>query len=239
MTQAPASFHELAHLRNCVGVFRDRSHAGQVLADMLVSFRHSDCLVLGIPAGGVPVAAEIARRLTLPLDVAVVSKITLPWNSESGFGAVAFDGSVHLNEELLPHLQLSPVDIDDSVAKTTAKVKGRVKRLCGQRPHPCLTGRTLILVDDGLASGFTMQVAIETLRKQGAGRIIVAVPTAHAKAAEKIRAHAVELYCANLRQGWSFAVADAYQDWYDVDDTEVSRVLAQCWQTPADQAIAE
>lgn len=239
MSQAPGSIHELTHLRNRIGIFRDRSHAGQMLADMLVSFRHSDSLVLGIPAGGIPVAAEIAGRLTLPIDVAIVSKITLPWNSEAGFGAVAFDGSVHLNEALLPHLRLSAADIDDSVAKATAKVKGRVERLCGQHPRPRLTGRALILVDDGLASGFTMQVAIETLRKQGAGRIIVAVPTAHRKAADKIRAHAVELYCANVRGGWSFAVADAYQDWYDVDDAEVSRLLAQSWQEPVAQAVAE
>lgn len=210
-----------------------------MLADMLASYRQTDSLVLGIPAGGVPVAAEIARRLALPLDVVVVSKITLPWNSESGFGAVAFDGSVHLNEALIPHLRLSAADIDDSVAKTTAKVKGRVERLCGQRPRPCLRGRTLILVDDGLASGFTMQVAIETLHKQGADHIIVAVPTAHTKAAAKIRAHVAELYCPNVRRGWSFAVADAYQDWYDVDDTEVSHLLEQYWREAATTTAAE
>lgn len=237
MAQAP--IHQLKPLHDCVGVFRDRCQAGTVLADMLASYRQSDSLVLGIPAGGVPVAAEIACRLTLPLDVAVVSKITLPWNSESGFGAVAFDGSVHLNEALIPHLRLSAADIDDSVAKTKAKVKGRVERLCGQRPRPHLTGRTIILVDDGLASGFTMQVAIETLRKQGADHIIVAVPTAHTKAADKIRAHVAELYCPNLRGGWSFAVADAYQNWYDVDDAEVSRLLEQCWREPAATTAAE
>lgn len=210
-----------------------------MLADMLASYRQTDSLVLGIPAGGVPVAAEIARRLTLPLDVAVVSKITLPWNSESGFGAVAFDGSVHLNEALIPHLGLTATDIDNSVAKTTAKVKGRVAQLCGQRPRPHLGNRTLILVDDGLASGFTMQVAIETLRKQGANHIIVAVPTAHTKTADKICAHVAELYCPNLRGGWSFAVADAYQNWYDVDDAEVSRLLAQCWREAITTTAAE
>jgi predicted phosphoribosyltransferase len=239
MTQASGAIHELTQLHDRVGVFRDRRHAGQVLTEMLASYHQSDSLVLGIPAGGVPVAVEIARRLALPLDVAVVSKITLPWNSECGFGAVAFDGSVHLNEALMPRLRLSTADIDASVAQTTVKVKGRVERLCGQRPCPRLTGRTLILVDDGLASGFTMQVAIETLRKQGADHIIVAVPTAHTKAAEKIRVHVPELYCANLRGGWSFAVADAYQDWYDVDDAEVSRLLEQCWREPAATTAAE
>jgi putative phosphoribosyl transferase len=229
MSYALGSIHELTQLHDRVGVFRNRPHAGQVLADMLAPYRQTDSLVIGIPAGGVPVAAEIARRLTLPIDVAVVSKITLPWNSESGFGAVAFDGSVHLNEALIPHLHLSAADIDDSVAKTTAKVKGRVQGLCGQRARPHLTGRTVIVVDDGLASGFTMQVAIETLHKQGAEQMIVAVPTAHTKAADKIRAHVAELYCPNVRGGWSFAVADAYQEWYDVDDAEVSRLLEQCW----------
>ncbi|MFQ5938356.1 MAG: phosphoribosyltransferase [Acidiferrobacterales bacterium] len=228
MRHTPGLIHELTPLRDRLGVFRDRAHAGQVLADMLARYRHSDSLVLGIPAGGIPVAAQIARRLQLPLDVAVVSKITLPWNSESGFGAVAFDGSVHLNAELVPHLHLSAADINDSVAKTTAKVKGRVERLCGRRPRPRLTGRTIILVDDGLASGFTMRVAIETLSKRRTDHIIVAVPTAHTRAAEKIRPHVAELYCANLRGGWSFAVADAYQLWYDVEDAEVSRLLERC-----------
>ena len=230
MRQTSGSIHELQPLHDRIGVFLDRRHAGQVLADMLASYRDSDSLVLGIPAGGVPVAAEIARCLGLAVDVAVVSKITLPWNSESGFGAVAFDGSVHLNEALMPHLRLSAADIDNSVAKTASKVKGRVERFCSQ--HPRLTNRTLVLVDDGLASGFTMQVAIETLRKQSVDHIIVAVPTAHTKAAEKIRALVPELYCANLRGGWSFAVADAYQNWYDVDDAEVSRILEQCRREP-------
>lgn len=239
MGQALGSIHELTQLHDRVGVFRNRSHAGRVLADMLASYRETDSLVLGIPAGGVPVAAEIGRRLRLALDVAVVSKITLPWNSESGFGAVAFDGGVHLNETLLTRLRLSAADIDESVTKTTAKVKGRVERLCGQRSRPRLKGRTVVLVDDGLASGFTMQVAIETLRKQGADHIVVAVPTANTKAVDKIRAQAVELYCPNLRGGWSFAVADAYQDWYDVDDAEVSRLLEQCWREAVTSTAAE
>src|SRR3989337_982054 len=108
-----ANVFEHSDLRNRVRMFRDRAHAGQILADMLRSYRASDALVLAIPAGGVPVAAAIARALELPLDVAVVSKITLPWNTESGYGAVAFDGTGCLNQDLVESLRLGEAGADD------------------------------------------------------------------------------------------------------------------------------
>jgi putative phosphoribosyl transferase len=221
---APATFHELAELRDRVHVFQDRAHAGDTLARMLAHYRDSDSWVLGIPAGGVPVAAQIARRLDLPLDTVVVSKITLPWNSESGFGAVAFDGTVRLNETLLPRLGLSQQDIDQCIERTKAKVRRRVQMLYGEHP-PVFAGRSLIVVDDGLASGFTLEVAVDALMRRGAARITVAVPTAHWQAAQRLAARVHELYCANVRGGWSFAVADAYRHWSDVDERAVALML--------------
>ena len=218
---------DLAELRDQVGVFRDRSHAGEILAGMLDSFGNTEARVLAIPAGGVPVAKAIAEHLHLTLDVLVVSKITLPWNTEAGYGAVAFDGTVRLNDKLLPRLGLREKEIQQGIENTLCKVTSRVKRLRGERAFPDLSNQPVIVVDDGLASGFTLLVGVEALRKARAAQIIVAVPTGH-WASVQMMAHRVEaVYCANIRQGWSFAVAGAYQRWSDVSDEEVVRVIEE------------
>jgi putative phosphoribosyl transferase len=216
---------ELPELRDRVHVFADRPEAGVVLAQMLGAYRNGPALVLAVPAGGIPVGAAMARELGLPLDVAVVSKVTLPWNTEAGYGAVAFDGTVRLNDVLLPRLGLSAQDVTDGIAKTTEKVRRRVESLRGNRPFPELSRRPVILVDDGLASGFTMQVAVEAVRKAGAEEVIVAVPTAHADAVGRLSRMVDALYCANIRGGRVFAVADAYKNWYDLSDAEIERIL--------------
>ena len=187
---------------------------------MLEAYRLSDALVLAIPAGGVPVAAAIAEQLQIPLDVAVVSKITLPWNTEAGYGAVAFDGTRRLNADLLPRLGLTEEQIQQGIDETTQKVLRRVKRFRGDQPFPDLTKRQIILVDDGLASGFTMLVAVEALHKAGAQRICVAVPTGHKSALQRMAQQVEAVYCANSRTGFSFAVADAYELWTDVAEPE-------------------
>lgn len=225
----PKRIHDLPELRNRIEVFHDRIHAGQVLADMLKPFGKKDGIVLGIPAGGVPVAAEIAKNLALPLDVAVVSKITLPWNTEAGYGAVAFDGSHRLNEEMLPQLGLSQKEIHAGIEKTSAKVLRRVVSLRGEKPLPELSRKKVIAVDDGLASGFTMLVAVETLSRAGAEDIIVAVPTGHSETIEKIAAKVKALYCPNIRGGGRFAVADAYERWSDVTEKEVIKIMEGSW----------
>jgi predicted phosphoribosyltransferase len=210
-----------------VGVFRDRTHAGEVVAGMLEAFRGSEATVLAIPAGGVPVGAAVASALALPLDVAVVSKVTLPWNTEVGYGAVAFDGTVRLNQDLVRGAELGEEEVRRGVQQTGAKVRRRVAELRGAEGAPDLSGRSAIVVDDGLASGFTMRTAVEALRKLGPSRIVVAVPTGSLRSVEELAARADALYCANVRGGWSFAVADAYQRWYDVDEREVREILAR------------
>ena len=217
---------DLPKLRNRVRVFRDRASAGKALAGMLEEFRGSDAMVLGIPAGGIAVAVETARGLHLPLDVAVVSKITLPWNSEAGYGAVAFDGTVMLNEELLSRLNLSDLEIQTGIKKTEQKVSRRVTMFRGDRPMPHVK-RSILLVDDGLASGFTLRVAIKALRQNGATNVILAVPTAHSESAQLILKEVEAIYCPNLRSGPSFAVADAYERWNDLDEEEVIRLLRE------------
>lgn len=225
MPDAANRVFDLPEMRNRGRVFRDRTQAGAVLAGMLGEFRGSDTLILAIPAGGVPVAAEIAKQLGLTLDLAVVSKITLPWNTESGYGAVAFDGTVRLNQKLIAALGLAETAVQEGVAQTKEKVARRVKLLCRDRRLLGLTGRSVILVDDGLASSFTMHTAIDALHRQAADKIIVAVPTGHAEAVARIAASVDSLYCPNIRQGMSFAVADAYEQWTDVSEATVAAIM--------------
>ncbi|MGM0452091.1 MAG: phosphoribosyltransferase [Thermodesulfobacteriota bacterium] len=206
-------------------VFRDRADAGRKLIMLLPAFSPSDAMVLAVPAGGVPVGIVVAEQLGLPIDVAVVSKITLPWNTEAGYGAVAFDGTVRLNHAMIDHVRLGQAEVEGGKARTAEKVNQRARALRGGRPPPDLSGKTAIVVDDGLASGFTMFTAIDALKNLGAERIIVAVPTAHAGTIDAVAEKADTVYCANVRSGMRFAVAEAYEHWYDVSETEVIEML--------------
>ena len=221
------TLHELEALRDQVRVFRDRTQAGHVLGEMLIDQRGSDACVLAIPAGGLPVAEPLARMLGLPLDVAVVSKIPLPWSSEVGYGAVAFDGSVRLNDRLLSGLELGEDEVRAGIEEASAKVMQRVRQLRGTDAPPAVAGRQVVLVDDGLASGFTMLTAAGALRRAGARSVLVAVPTGSTRALELEGLGDVvdTIYCPNVRDGRSFAVADAYEEWSDVDESHALEVL--------------
>ena len=218
---------DMPELREQTHVFQDRTHAGQVLARMLAADDKHTGIILAIPAGGVPIGVVMSEKTGLDFDVAVVSKITLPWNTEAGYGAVAFDGTVKLNKDLVRRVNLTAEDVEKGIEKTTAKVARRVKKLRGGEPFPDLGNRSAILVDDGLASGFTMRVAVAALRNAGAGRIVVAVPTAYRHSAEMIAREVEALYCANIRGGLSYAVASAYRHWSDVAEEEVVKILEQ------------
>jgi putative phosphoribosyl transferase len=205
--------------------FRDRAHAGRELAKMLEEFRDSAALVLAIPAGGVPVAAAIARELGLPLDVVPVSKVLYPWTTEAGYGAVAFDGSVLLDEAAVESNGVKPEQVEKAVAEARAKVERRLTKLRAGRPSFEVSGKSVILVDDGIAAGSTMRAAIGALRRQGASRVFVAVPTAQRRAFDMIAKLADEAYCANVRAGGPFAVAEAYEEWRDLSDEEIEALL--------------
>lgn len=216
---------QCSELRDRVAVFQDRQHAGHVLAGMLLEYRSSDAILLAIPSGGVPVAAAIAERLELPLDAAVVSKITLPWNTEAGYGAVAFDGSVRLNDDLVRDLGLSITEVEEGIKRTKEKVRRRMKQLRADAHPPDLSKRSVILVDDGLASGYTLLTAAEAVRATGAKLLVAAVPTGHTSSLPRVSNGVDEIYCANLRGGSRFAVADAYENWRDVDEDVAAQLL--------------
>ena len=192
-----------------------------MLAGLLEGFRGSGAVVLAIPAGGYPVASVIARHLGLDLDFAVVSKITPSWNSEVGYGAVAFDGVEHVDERLAADLGIAAEERRAGIEAASRKVARRVASLRGGTSTPRLEGRPVILVDDGLASGITMLVAIDAVERLKPAGITVAVPTAQIEAARRVAGRVEALYVANLRSGSRFAVAAAYENWRDVTDREI------------------
>jgi predicted phosphoribosyltransferase len=182
-------------------------------------------LVLAVPAGGVPVAIEVARELSAGLDVAVASKLTPPQNTEVGFGAVAWDGSFRLNRRLVSSLGLTDEQMQAELTRANRKVQRRAEHLRDGADMPEMAGRPVILVDDGLATGVTMLVAAEAVGNAGATDVAVAVPTAHEDAVRRVRAEVRRVYVANLRNGHRFAVAEAYRRWHDVSEDEAARLL--------------
>lgn len=217
---------EIKKLRDRTGLFSDRNEAGQVLSQLIKPLDLQHPLILAIPAGGVPVAASLAVALSCQLDVAVVSKITLPWNTEAGYGAVAFDGSYLLNDAMLKDVGLAENEVAQGIEATRAKVLRRVEMLRKGAPMPDLTERDVVVVDDGLASGFTMQAAISALRRAGAKTLIVAVPTGHENAVCHLAKMVEMVCCANIRSGPVFAVASAYRHWEDVAEAEAEQILS-------------
>jgi putative phosphoribosyl transferase len=203
--------------------FPDRRAAGARLSLLLQKYRHANALVLAIPAGGVPVALEIANALALPLHVLPVSKVLFPWTTEGGFGAVAFDGSVWLDQTAVESYGLK----EEQIAKATADARAKVERRRARfsRESFDIKGKTAVLVDDGIAAGSTMRTAVTALRKLGADKIVVAVPTGHERSVQVMRSLADELVCADIRGGRSFAVADAYEDWHDLTDDDIEMML--------------
>ncbi len=220
-----ASYHDDTLLRDRAPVFRDRTAAGRHLAALMERFRGSGALVAAIPAGGVPVAVEISVGLELELDVLPVSKILLPWNTESGFGAVAFDGGEWVNELAVARHGLSPDVVKRCTSKARSKVERRLTLIRGDRPAPELRDRSVLIVDDGIAAGSTMRVAVAALRRLRVEKIIVAVPTGHASSVAEIAELADETWCANVRGGFSFAVANAYEQWSDLGDAEITALV--------------
>lgn len=206
--------------------FRDRREAGRVLAQALARYANRpDVLVLALPRGGVPVAYEVARALGAPLDVFLVRKLGIPGHEELAMGAVATGGVRVLNDQVVRGLGI-PERIIDAVAERERQELARRERLYrGDRPPPDVRGRTVILVDDGLATGSTMMAAIKALRQQEPASIVVAVPTASAETCEALRDDAEEVVCATTPEPF-YAVGLWYDDFSQTTDEEVRELLA-------------
>jgi putative phosphoribosyl transferase len=215
---------------------RDRQEAGALLAERLESLHVEDPLVLAIPRGGVPVGAEVARRLGLPMDILVVRKLGLPFQPELAMGAVGEGGVTVLNDDVLRISGVHPDEVAQVERRERAEVEDRGRRLRGSRPPVPLRGRAVLIVDDGLATGSTMLAACRVARAGGASTVVVAVPTASREAVERLRDEADTVVALMVPEGFS-SVGQWYVDFAQVSDAEVVSVLESMAVTALDVEI--
>ena len=206
-------------------IFRNRDEAGRRLAKGLEAFRETDAVILAIPRGGVPVAAATAHRLRLQWSVIVARKLPVPWNPEAGFGAVTADGSVVLNEAMAHGMQLRSKQIDEVASEVRAEVIRRTEVYSRERSLVDVSGRAAIVLDDGLASGYTMLAAIKSLRGQSPSKVVAASPIASRSAAKLVEEAADECVFEIVSPAVPFAVADFYVGWRDLTDEDILPVL--------------
>jgi predicted phosphoribosyltransferase len=207
-------------------IFADRRDAGRRLAEKLEPFRGEQPLVLGIPRGGVPVAAEVARALGAPLDVVVVGKIGSPENPEYAIGALAESGAHTLSERAVRAAGMSDAQLRALIARVEGELRERVSRYRGARPPLEVAGRTVILVDDGLATGRSALAAVLSLRTRGAARVVIAVPVAPPASLDALRVEADEVVCVETPDRL-WAVGLWYEDFRPTSDEEVAALLAE------------
>jgi len=207
--------------------FRNRADAGRLLADKLAAYAgRPDVLVLALPRGGVPVAFEAARVLGAPLDVFLVRKLGVPGKEELAMGAVATGGVRVLNDEIVRGLDIPENVMNAVVAKELEELARRERLYRGGRAPPNVDGKTVILVDDGLATGATMRAAVQALKQQQPGRIVVAVPAAPRDTCEALKAEADDVVCVITPEPF-FAVGSWYDDFAQTTDVEVRDLLAR------------
>jgi predicted phosphoribosyltransferase len=205
--------------------FHDRRDAGQQLAGRLAEYAgRPDVIVLALPRGGVPVAHEIAERLKVPLDVFLVRKLGVPGHAELAMGAIAAGGIQVLNTDLIADLGIPASLVHQVAARERLELERRDRVFRGDRPFPSLRGRTVILVDDGLATGATMEAAITSLRRLDPAAIVVAVPIGARETCERIGSLADRMVCVAMPPVFR-AVGEWYEDFAQTTDEEVSRAI--------------
>jgi putative phosphoribosyl transferase len=209
-----SAIHEKKEMRNEKHVFRDRLEAGDVLGRMLTPkyAQKKETIILAIPMGGIPVALRVREILGCSLDFILVRKLQIPGNPEAGFGALTHEGDIFLNEALLAGLGLTQDQIERQTALVQNELESRNRMLRGEQPFPELEGKTVLFIDDGLASGYTMKASVFMAVKRKAANIVVAVPTAPRKSIREFEKSADEIYCPNLCDQSSFCRCRCLQE---------------------------
>ncbi|MFX1570769.1 MAG: phosphoribosyltransferase [Promethearchaeota archaeon] len=220
--------------------YESRFKAGELLAEFIETkikenikqqIHASQFFCFAIPNGGVPVTEGFCSKYKLNYDLLIVRKIKIPFNTEAGFGAVTTDGTVLINNSLLNRLNLSENEVKNSINITKNEIYERIKfynkesNLTHFYNH-YIKKKNIFLLDDGLASGFTILAAIKMIKKYNPSNIFIAVPTAPLRTIKKIELEVDEVFCPNIRQVLWFAVADAYKNWYDVPESEVLKIIS-------------
>lgn len=215
--------------RTAPRTFRDRREAGRALAEELAAYRDgdpekNDVLVFGLARGGVPVAWEVAAALRAPLDVFLVRKLGVPRWSELAMGALASGGGVVMNDNVISSLRVTDEQVRKVIASETAELNRREQAYRGGRPMADPRGRTVILVDDGIATGASMLAAVRALRAAGPRSIVVAVPVGPESTCRELAQEADDVVCATMPPGFE-AVGQVYADFHQVSDDEVRELL--------------
>jgi putative phosphoribosyl transferase len=207
-------------------IFRDRTSAGEQLAAQLLAYRDENPIVFGIPKGGIIIGCPISKALNCRLEVCAVRKLPIPWDPEAGFGAVTADGSRVLNKRLVLLLDLSDADVAKIASEVKADVNRRSRQYIGNKPAVDIRDKTVIIVDDGIASGYTMLAAIESMKKIGGFRkLVVAAPVASAAALKLIRDKVDDVICLKESDERVFTVASSYLYFSELRDEDVVACL--------------
>jgi len=220
--------------------YESRFKAGEILAEFIlsqnpvikkiISNKIEKVFLFTIPNGGVPVAEGFCNVFNINFDVLIVRKIKIPYNTEAGFGSVTTDGTVLINEALLSRLNLSESSIENSIETTKREIRERIHFYNKSTDieysyNSFINNNYIFIMDDGLASGFTMLAAIKMIKKYNPKQLYIGVPTAPLHTVTRIQHEVDEIYCPNIRKTSWFAVADAYKHWYDVPESEVLDII--------------
>ncbi len=213
-------------------MYWDRLHAGEVLAELLKPYSGERVVLLVIPNGGVPVGFAIFKRFrkenqNMEFNLIIVRKIPIPYNTEAGFGAITIDGTIILNDLLVERIGLTEPQIKKAASKVLEDMKARLRTYGIEAQKFELQDKVAILVDDGIASGFTMIAAVKSIQKYHPQKIVVAVPTAPRSSVDRVAPLVNEVVCPDIQDTYSFAVANAYKNWYDLDIEEVQEILIE------------
>ena len=203
-------------------MFIDRTDAGIKLGKALLKYKGQDTIVLAIPRGGAEIGYQVAKALDAPLSLIIARKLPLPWSPEAGFGAVAEDGSIWLVPGFRSYL--TPDTVEEIIAGQTAEIRRRIDALRAGRELSDIKGRTVILVDDGIAMGSTMRASVEYCRNRKAGKVVVAAPVTGRDTAGDMEGIADDVVILELPPNFR-AVAQVYRKWYDVPDEEVLEIM--------------
>ncbi len=215
--------------------FRNRADAGRRLASRLEGLRVKDAVILGLPRGGVPVAAEVARALAVPLDIILVRKLGVPNQPELGMGAIGESGARVINPDVVRYAQVSEAQMAEVERRERAELQRRALRFRGGAPHEPLVGRIAVIVDDGIATGSTARAACQVARAQGAATVLLAVPVAPLGADVAMRGDADEVICLEMPERF-LAIGEWYEDFAQTSDEEVVALLRAARAMQAERA---